>query len=321
LRGLFGDLCVHPDPRVFLETDRGLVLVGDTWGFDPAHTERSAQHLRHLDATVGLRHRPLLKKLNAVAWRNPDEFLLAPTASPRQLALPRPSAASAQPPSRHAAVLLQVPDPPPPRPPPFPPWRPPPGFWDTLAEAAVLLLATHGVSPEQALAAAAQSASGGTGGSSSNAQSIAAFGNSGGSGARAFFPAALEGVLGSGLRSGAGTWKAVADVASRGHHCGGGVCRGRGLGGRPRVRRGGQGATRQSGRSGRAPPGAAKLAPRGQPGSSRRGRGREGRGIGSERQQHRQPAWRRQQQPAEHVGRPFASPLVLVWRTFGAREP
>lgn len=224
LRGLFQELCVHPDPRVFLETDRGLVLVGETWGFDPRLSAGSAQHLLHLDATAHARHLPLLRKLNGVAWRRPQDFRAPPTMAQFLLG------------DHHLARnrLLQVTETPPPKPPPHPPWRPSPEFWDVLAEAAVLLLATQGVSPEQALASAAQGANGGVGagaggalggGSNPNdAQSVTAFVNSGGSSsaARAFFPAAFEGLRGSvgsswkgGLTHAARAASAVTDAASR----------------------------------------------------------------------------------------------------------
>jgi hypothetical protein len=34
LRGMFDELCVHPNPLVFLEDDRRTVMIGG-WAFDP----------------------------------------------------------------------------------------------------------------------------------------------------------------------------------------------------------------------------------------------------------------------------------------------
>jgi len=135
LRGMFDELCRHPDPLVFLENDRRTVLIG-AWDFDPIHTEHALTS-RYESQTV-TNQGPLLKRLNNISWRNSTEFAML----------------------RNGNIFTVVH--PPPTPPPRPiPWRPTQQVLDFLGNPDMAdstkithmlqYNANHGVGPEDGL--------------------------------------------------------------------------------------------------------------------------------------------------------------------------
>jgi hypothetical protein len=143
LRGLFADLCVHPDPSVFLENDQGMVLVGTDWSFDPTtfwlQRWKQQQQQRGGESKAApislmvpsVRHHPgwrrfsrgvgnggavdmgpLLSRLDQVAWRAPEDFwckgAYSSTADPSSIAVKLPTPPLVAVPPRDIALAKEL---------------------------------------------------------------------------------------------------------------------------------------------------------------------------------------------------------------------